>query len=184
VEKMPVLVKDIMSKPVLKVDSEEVVEVAGKLMAKARSNSIVVISSGNPVGLLTDSDLIKKVVARNIKPSTIRVREVMSRPLVMITPEDTVLEASRKMRRNNLKRLPVISDGKLVGLISTTDIAKTIPEMEDMLEWKMKTKELPMEIKENETSGICDACGNYSEELRMKNAQWMCEDCREEIESE
>lgn len=181
---MPVLVKDIMSKPVLKIDSEEVVELAGKLMAKARNNSIVVIKSGNPIGILTDSDLIKKVVAKNIKPSTIRVKDVMSKPLVMVLPEETVLDASRKMRRNNLKRLPVISDGKLVGLISTTDIAKTIPEMEDMLEWKLKTREFPTEIKENMTSGICEACGNYSEELKIKDEQWMCEDCREETESE
>jgi len=181
---MPVLVKDIMSKPVLKIDSEEVVELAGKLMAKARNNSIVVIRSGKPIGILTDSDLIKKVVAKNIKPSAIRVKDVMSRPLVMVLPDETVLDASRKMRRNNLKRLPVISDGKLVGLISTTDIAKTIPEMEDMLEWKLKTREFPTEIKENMTSGICDICGNYSEELKIKDEQWMCEDCREETESE
>jgi len=66
---MPILVKDIMSKPVQKIDSDANVELAGRNMAKARIDSIIVVKKGNAVGILTDSDLIKKIVAKNIKPS-------------------------------------------------------------------------------------------------------------------
>lgn len=180
---MPILVKDIMSKPVLKIDVDANVDLAGKLMAKARNDSIIVVRKGKAVGILTDSDLIKKVVGKDIKPSSAKVGKTMSEPLVTIPPEATVLEASRKMKRNNLKRLPVISGGKLIGIISTTDIARTVPEMEDMLEYKLKTKDLPVAIKDT-TSGICDSCDNYSEELVMKNDQWLCSDCLDESEPE
>lgn len=181
---MPILVKDIMSRPVLKIDFEATAELAGKIMAKARNDSVLVVRKGNPIGILTDSDLIKKVIAKNIKPASIKVNKLMSEPLVTITPEDTVLEASRKMKRNNIKRIPVISKGNLIGIISTTDIARTVPEMVDMLEYKLKTKELPTIIKETITAGVCDACDNYSEDLEIKNGQWLCVTCREEMETD
>lgn len=181
---MPILVKDIMSKPVQKIDLDDTIERAGKVMAKARIDSIIVVRKGKPVGILTDSDLIKKVVAKNIIPAKTMVGKIMSEPLVAISSEDTVLEASRKMRRNNIKRLPVISKGNLVGIISTTDIARTVPELADMLEYKLKSKDIPTIIKEPTTSGICDSCENYSDNLESKNGQWLCVTCIEEIESE
>jgi len=179
---MTILVKDIMSKPVLKIDYNASVERAGKEMAKNRKYAILVVKKGNPVGILTDSDLIKKVVAKNKKPSSIKVKDLMSAPLVSVTPETSVLDASRKMKRNNLKRLPIISENKLVGIISTTDIARTVPEMIDILEFKLKPKEFPPKILEEETSGICDSCDNYSENLKLIDNQWLCDDCQEDVE--
>lgn len=181
---MPILVKDIMSRPVLTIDLNSSVDRAGKMMAKARNDSIIIVKDKKPIGILTDSDLIKKVIAKNVKPSLIKVKNLMSEPLVSVTPETTILEASRKMKKSNIKRLPVISDGKLVGIISTTDIARTVPEMVDMLEYKLKTKEFPAEIREEITSGICDNCDNYSGNLKNVNDQWLCEECREELKSE
>ena len=181
---MPIFVKDIMSKPVQKIDLDDSAELAGQMMAKARIDSIIVVRKGSPIGMITDSDLIKKLVAKNITPASIKVREIMSEPLVSVSPDDSVLDASRKMMRNNIKRLPVISSGDLVGILSTTDIARTVPEMEDMLEYKLKTKDLPTVIKEPNTAGICDSCDNYSEALILKNGQWLCTSCAEETESE
>jgi CBS domain-containing protein len=181
---MPIIVKDIMTKPVLKVDLNTNAKAAGELMAKTRKDSLIIIKNNKPIGILTDSDLIKKVVAKNIKPTSVKVKDLMSRPLVSVKPEETILDASRKMKRSNIKRLPVISDGKAVGLISTTDIARTTPEMVDILEYKLKSKDQPAEIKEEQTSGICDSCGNYSEELEDVDDQWLCEDCREELKTE
>lgn len=106
----------------------------------------------------------------------------MARPLVTSKPDDTILEATRKMKRNNIKRLVVLHKGKLVGTLSLSDIARSSPEMIDLLEYKLKMKELPTEIKERFTSGICDFCGNYSDDLRNINDKWLCETCREEAE--
>ena len=179
---MPVLVKDIMLKP-LAVDMNKTVKAAGELMRVKRRDAVIVIKNNMPVGLLTDSDLIKKIIAKDIKPSSVKVKAVMSKPLVTIKPGDSMLEASRKMKRSNIKRLIVMDKGKLVGIISLSDIARTSPEMIDLLEYKLKMRESPPGIREKFTSGICDSCGNYNEDLEFDRGQWLCEDCREELES-
>jgi CBS domain-containing protein len=177
-----ILVKEIMSKPLI-IDLNKNVKIAGEMMRKTRRDAIIAVKKNKPVGLLTDSDLIKKIIAKNIKPSSIRVKSVMSKPLVTIAPSASMLEAARKMKRSNIKRLLVIDNGKLIGIISLSDIARTSPEMIDLLEYKLKMREMPTEIRERFTSGICDSCGNYNDDLRNLNGQWLCESCREEVET-
>lgn len=181
---MPVLVKDIMSKPAVIIEENKSARVAGEIMKKKRKGALVVVKKGKPVGIVTDSDLIRKIVAKNLKPSEVKVREIMSRPLVVISPDDNIIEASRKMKRSNIKRLPVVENGKVIGLLSLTDIARTSPEMLDLLEYRIRMREEPFEIKETFTSGICDNCGNYSEHLTEVNDRWLCEACKDELESE
>ena len=178
---MVILVKDIMIKP-LTIDENKNVRFVGELMRKTRRDAVVVIKKGKPIGIVTDSDLVKKIIAKNKKPSSVTVKDVMSRPLVTTKPTDTILEATRKMKRSNIKRLPVLDKSKLVGVLSLSDIARSSPEMIDLLEYKLTMKELPTEIKERFTSGICDVCGNYSDDLKNVNGQWLCEDDRKEAE--
>ena len=177
-----ILVKDIMNKP-LTIDFNKNVKVAGEKLRNTRRDAIIAVKNNKPVGLLTDSDLIKKIIAKNIKPSSLKIKNVMSRPLVTISPDENILEAARKMKRSNIKRLLVMDNGKIVGIISLSDIARASPEMIDLLEYKLKMREMPTEIRERFTSGICDSCGNYNDDLRNLNGQWLCESCREEVEA-
>lgn len=179
---MPILVKEIMSKPVITIDINKTARDAGKIIAKTRRGFLVVTKRSKPIGVISDSDLIKRILVKNLKASQIKIKELMSEPVVAIEPNDDILVAVRKMKTNNIHRLPVVEKGKLVGVITLGDIARTTPEMLDLLEYRLKMKELPIEIKEKMTSGICDSCGNYSEVLENKNDQWLCENCKEEIE--
>lgn len=178
---MVILVKDIMVKPIT-IDANKNVKFAGELMKKTRRDAVIVVKNRKPIGIVTDSDLIKKIIAKNKKPSSIKVKAIMSRPLVTTKTNDTILEATRKMKRSNIKRLPVLDGGKLVGCLSLSDIARSSPEMIDLLEYKLKMRELPTEIRERFTSGSCEVCGNYSDDLRNINNKWQCESCREEAE--
>jgi len=181
---MPILVKDIMVKPVTTIDEEKTAEEAGKLMTKSRRGCLIVTKDKKPVGIVSDSDLIRRIVALDMKSSEIKLRDVMSKPLVAVRPEDDILGAVRKMKKSNIHRLPVVSRGKLVGILSLSDIARTSPEMLDLLEYRLKMKETPFGIKEEFTSGICDSCSNYNTDLKNINDQWLCESCREEEEIE
>lgn len=182
---MVVLVKDVMSKPVVTIEYNKSAKKAAELMKKPpRKGCLVVIKDRKPIGIISDSDLIKKVVARNVKGSEINVIDVMGKPLVTVNPNDDVLIAVRKMKKSNIHRLPVVEGEKVVGLISMSDIARTSPEMLDLLEYRLKMKEEPVEIKEKETSGICDNCGNYNEHLIAADDQWLCENCKDETASE
>lgn len=171
-----------MSKPAITIEENKTAKQAGEVMKKSRMGCLIVTKNNKPVGILTDSDLVRKIIAKNVKSNEIIVREIMSRPLVTIGPQENIVEANRKMKKSNIKRLPVIDKGKIVGIISATDIARSSPEMLDILEYRIKMREAPFAIKEEFTSGICDSCGNYSQSLKNVNDRWLCETCREEIE--
>jgi len=171
-----------MSKPAIIIEENKTAQQAGELMKKSRMGCLIVTKNNNPVGILTDSDIIKKIVAKDLQPSKIKIKNIMSSPLVTISPNEKILEASRKMKKSNIKRLPVLDNGKIVGIISATDIARSSPEMLDILEYRMRMREEPFEIKEEFTSGICDSCGNYNPSLKNVNGKWLCEACMEETE--
>jgi CBS domain-containing protein len=179
---MVIIVKDIMTKKVVAIDGEKSAKQAGELMAKTRRGSIIVTRKNKPVGIISDSDLIKRIVAKNLPSSKVKIKNVMSKPLITIKPEDEILLAVKKMKTSNIHRLPVVVEGRIVGMVSLTDIARTSPEMVDLLEYRLKMKETPFAIKEKFTSGVCDSCGNYSDDMINIDDQWLCEDCREEAE--
>lgn len=181
---MPLLVKEIMTSPVYTIDQNKSAADAGKLLGKIRRGFLVVTSKRKPVGVLSDSDLIKHVIAKGGKPSKIKIKTIMTQRFVSIEPDADVLTAVRKMKRGNVHRLPVIDSGKLVGIISLTDVARTSPEMLDVLEMRLKMKEEPHETRVEHTSGMCDSCDNFSIDLRIIGDRWLCETCREEVEAE
>ncbi|MEM5790593.1 MAG: CBS domain-containing protein [Candidatus Aenigmatarchaeota archaeon] len=173
-----------MAKPVLTIDANETAKAAGEKMKKNRKGCLIVVKDGKPIGIVSDSDLINKVLVKDKKASTVLVEDIMSAPLVTIRPTDSIVDAANKIKRNNIHRLPVVDKGKVVGLISLTDIARSTPEMIELLEYRLKMKEAPIEITEKKMSGICDACGSYDEELEYVNGQWLCSPCREALKEE
>jgi CBS domain-containing protein len=181
---MPIYVKDIMVKPVKTINYNKTVRDAAALMKKYGKGSLIVVKNKKPVGIITADDIIHKIVAKNIKPTSIKVKDVMSSPLITITSDSTCVDAAKKMRRNNVKRLPVVDNGKLVGIVSLDDIAVAVPEFTQYLEERLESTKEPLEIKEEITSGICESCGEYSEELKLVNGEWLCESCREDLKSE
>lgn len=181
-DSVAVLVKDVMSSPVLTIDSKKNARDAGKLMRKHRRGFLVVTERNKPVGVISESDLIEEIICKNVKADKIKLERLMREPIIAVDPDDDMLTSSRKMKENNIHRLPVVSNGRLVGVISLTDIARTSPEMLDLLEYRLKMKENPPGIKEKIALGICDSCDNFSEDLQNIDDQWICEDCREEKE--
>lgn len=174
-----ILVKDIMTKPAIKIDYSKTVQQAAKEMAKHRVGSIIVVKGKNPIGIITETDLNKKIVAPAKDPRKLKTTDIMSSPIVFSDPSEDVVAAVEKMERHRVKRLPVVSKGKIVGIITNTDIARASPEMMDILNYRLKMRtELPA-IKETSTSGLCEVCGEYSNDLRFIDDQWACEGCRE-----
>src|SRR3989442_7184804 len=153
--KVPMLVKDIMTSPVYTIDQNQTAQDAGVLLKKIRRGFLVVTSEGKPVGVLSDSDLIR-LIAENKQPNQVKVKDMMTPHFVSITSDEDVLSAVRKMRAGNVHRLPVIENGKLAGVISLTDVAKTSPEMLNLLEMRLEMKEEPRKAEAEHTSGICD----------------------------
>jgi len=182
---MPIIVKEIMSKPVVTIDYNKSAKVSANKMKEKRKGFLVVTKKGKPIGTLSDSDLINKVVAKGKDAARVKVEKIMSSPMVTVNPDEEVMKTVNKMKKNNVHRLPVVRRGKVVGVISLTDIARSSPEMAYLLEYRQTMKRRPFELKEETTSGICDSCGNFSEELgETQDNRWFCETCRDEFESD
>jgi CBS domain-containing protein len=116
-------VSDIMRKNVISIDSSMTVQDAAKMMDDASIGAIVVLENGIAIGIITERDLTRRVIAKG-KPLTTNVKEVMSSPLVVINPDDSVLEAAQLMKTRKIHRIPAVKNNQLVGMITTSDIVK------------------------------------------------------------
>ncbi len=182
---MPLTVRDVMSSPVITIDQEKSVRTAAEVIANARVGCLVVVKENVPVGIVTKTDLVRKVVARDLKGSNVKVKEIMSSPLITVKPSDDILVAVERIKRNKIHRLVVVEKGKVVGIVSVGDIAVTSPEMLELLEYRLKLREMEApKITERFLSGICEVCGNYSDRLINYNGQWICEECKEAFAEE
>jgi signal-transduction protein with cAMP-binding, CBS, and nucleotidyltransferase domain len=183
---MPLLVRELMSRKVNKIDEKKTVYHAAKQMAKERRGYVVVVRKNKPVGILTDSDILEKVISKGRDPKKVKVSEVMSSPIITISPNDEIVEASRLMRKNSIKRIPVVEKGKLIGIITDNDIARVSPEFINIIEERLRWKEEGIEPGriEGRISGVCEECDNYSDNLYNFNGRWLCEDCKDLLEKD
>ena len=132
------LVRDIMSRNVKTVRVDDTVLDAVKKMNKFRIGSIIVVSGGRPVGIITERNILHRIVEPCADPRVIKAKDIMSSPLITIESNATLEEASRMMVRHGIKKLPVIDDGKLVGIITTTDLVRASPVQLGIIEELLK----------------------------------------------
>jgi len=132
VRSMSLKVEDVMVEEVISVSEKATVREAAELMNKHEIGCLVVIKKGKPVGIVTETDMVKRVILKLVDPEKTKVSEVMSEPLVFGNPQMGVDEASKIMQRQRIKKLPVVEKGHLVGLITTTDIVRS-PEVMKMM---------------------------------------------------
>jgi CBS domain-containing protein len=129
-------VKDIMSKNVVTVDANKTVVEAAVLMSEKDIGDLVVIDGNTPIGIVTERDFVRRILAEG-KSADSKVSEVMTSPLRVIDPDATIKEAARRMVNKGIRRLPVIKDNKLVGIITTADFARHLSKKtltDDILE--------------------------------------------------
>jgi CBS domain-containing protein len=116
-----------MAKNIKTVKPDDSVHAAVKKMNKFGIGSVIVISSGRPVGIITETNIMRRVVESRMDPATVWAKDIMTSPLVTIDQTAAVEEAAKIMVDKNISRLPVTNGNKLVGLISSTDIVKANP---------------------------------------------------------
>lgn len=120
------LVQSIMIREVISVKPETLVSEAAKLMKERGIRCLVVTENGEVKGVLTDSDIIFRVVGKGHDPTEVTVAEMMTKNPETIDPETDIFDAVKLMEQKRIRRLPVIQNDKLVGLISVGDIAANL----------------------------------------------------------
>ncbi len=135
-------VKDYMRKEVNTIDCDAKVTEAAMAMAadEKREGYVICLIKGKPAGIVSNIDIVNKVVAKKLDPSKMRVEEVMSTPLVAVDPDDDLLKASGLMREHNVSKLGVIRDDVIYGIITANIIAQRCGEyvdrsVRDIIRW-------------------------------------------------
>ena len=114
-----------MTKEVITIDMHQTVFDAAVLMNGKIVGSLVIMDGKEPVGIVTERDFVRRVIAKNLPLDTV-LSEIMSKPLTTIDPDSPLRVAARLMLKNKVRRLPVIKEAKLVGIIVASDFARQL----------------------------------------------------------
>ena len=174
-----ITVKDLMTQNIISILPETSVVEATRIMSTRDISSILIKTGDDYIGIFTDRDVMRKVVASGLDPNDTAVREIMSSPLITISEDAGIEEAAEKMRDRKIRRLVVINEGVVVGIISESDIARVEPELHLLIREHSKLQLHPSSYTEDRKSfvGFCEECNNYSS-LENIDGRWLCKECR------
>ncbi len=116
-------------------------------MNRFRIGSVIVVDREKAVAIVTQGDILRKVVEPGHDPATLRVRSIMSSPLHTIESDASMEQAARTMVKWNVKRLPVTKSGKLVGIVTTTDLIRNTPALIGLLQEFVRARYVPPELR-------------------------------------
>jgi len=123
------LVKDIMSGNILQLDKDTVISKAVKDMIEKNMYAIIVLDNNSPVGIVTERDFTTKLLAKNMDPNKEKLSSIMSSPLITIKPDESVDNAARLMVNKKIKKLPVMENSRVIGILTEDDIIRIAPDL-------------------------------------------------------
>jgi CBS domain-containing protein len=118
------VVRDIMTKNIVMIEGEKTALEAAKIMAEKGISSVFVMKHSQAVGIVTERDFIKKVCAKELPIGEVKIGDIMSKILTTADPEMPIEVAVQRMVNHKIRRLPIMEAGKVVGIITVTDLAK------------------------------------------------------------
>lgn len=179
-----VVVKDIMSRPVITVKESDTAADVAKLMAKHDIGCVLVAGRrGETVGIVTERDIVQRIAAKNLLPSKVIVADSMSKPVITIQSKSSVTDAAKLMNQRKVRRLAVVEDGKLAGVLTMKDILEVTPAIIDLASERTRVGlERPRPARSG-LSGYCDECEMWSDALVQKDGVFLCQDCAKDLGS-
>ena len=118
-------VKDIMTKDVVSIGVNNSVFEASELMGSNLVGCLVIMDGEVPIGIVTERDIVRRVVAKKLRLDT-KVSEIMSKSLITVDPDASLKEAARLMSTNKIRRLPVVKQNRLVGIVVAADFVRNL----------------------------------------------------------
>ncbi len=167
---------DVMKRNPTMIGIEANVADAAKAMCHEEVGSVIIIKQNKPIGIVTEEDINCKVVAKDLRPSSVRVNKIMSTPLITVSADKTVGDAAHMMVKHKVRRLPVVDEhNKVIGIVTVRDLLTVASELNDLLEDLIEINR--EEIIE---PGMCSRCSQMSDDLKRVDNMMLCPRCREE----
>ncbi len=117
--------RKIMVEKVKTARLDDTVENVALLMNRYQIGCVIIVDDDKPLGIITERDMIKRVICKAIHPENARIIDIMSKPLVTASPDMRAGDAAKIMLEHNIKKMPVVGEGRLVGLVTLTDLVRT-----------------------------------------------------------
>lgn len=174
---MKVPVMEVMSRDPVTITKGHTVSEAAATMKENDISALIVVEDNKVTGIVTDYDIVHKVVAQDMHPSELRVGEIMTTPVISIHSHTGVENAARKMSKEGIRRLVVTDNSDLKGIVTENDILKIWPGLIEVTReyQKVGLTDVGMERE----SGYCESCKVFSASLVVLDGQLLCPECRE-----
>jgi len=122
--------------------TDSVMEAVRK-MNKFKIGSVIVMDGERPVGIVTERDILERVVEQGLDPNLMEVKNIMSAPLITVEPEVDMEDAARLMTKKRIKKLAVVKEGRLIGVVTSMDIVGHGPKLIDLFQEMLRTRQAP-----------------------------------------
>ncbi|HEX4921980.1 MAG TPA: CBS domain-containing protein [Candidatus Bathyarchaeia archaeon] len=173
-----------MSRPVITVKETDTAADVAKLMAKHGIGCVLVSGKkGDTVGIVTERDIVQRIAARNLLPSTVTVGESMSKPVITVQSGVSITDAAKLMNQKKVRRLAVVENGKLTGVLTMKDILEVTPAIIDLASEKRQVGVPRPRSRLAGLSGYCDECETWSDKLVQRDGVFLCQDCAKDLGS-
>jgi CBS domain-containing protein len=180
-------VRDIMAVNVISMPPDASVFEVSKAMAEMDIGSVIIADKDRPLGIITESDIVRRVIVGEKDTKTTTASEIMSSPIVHVEPGTGLTDAMRVMARSNIRRVAVLKNNSLAGIITSRDLLRWSPELIDILVESLRLKDENASSRTEEGDdgdlaaygGDCSSCGEYSTDLVLEDGEYLCESCRE-----
>lgn len=174
-------VRNVMKKHVVTVDPDMDMSTISKILTNNKIGSVVIVRDKKPIGIITTNDIVT-VIAKSRNPKKVKALDFWKkkkRPFITVDPDEKIFRVAKMMLKSGVKRFPVVSEGELIGIISTKEIILVAPELLEILSEKLKAGMERVARPDQRISGICERCGEYSDVLRNIDGRWICQECGE-----
>jgi predicted transcriptional regulator len=144
---LPAKVADVMVRRVIAVNSDVTVREAVALMNKFEIGCLIVLTNDRVDGIVTERDILKRIIGNCKDVDKTGIKEIMTRPVWVVNPNTELETALQNMLTKKIKKLPVVEGGKLIGLVTLTDIARFQPKLLSKYKKSLETEQMPKRIR-------------------------------------
>ena len=175
--KTGIRIADAMTKSPSFVDPEKSIFYCVKKMIKEEVGSLLVLDGEKLAGIITEKDLLIKVLAKDMDIKSTPINKVMSKKPIYVGPDEDLYDAMLLMSREEVRRLPVVDKGSIVGVLTQKDILSIQPDLYDLAIGKFSIRESERKsMLDSNLEGECRSCGSYGP-LEKHGKRWLCESC-------